>query len=118
LRSGRCRKGHEDILRQRLAENHWRELLVTLSLCDRALILHYVEVLQGSRGVENPPASERPATDRSDDVRGSVRNDLRLDGERKHQQLCEGTSECKPVGAGGNFIRSLTAFASSLLTTG
>jgi hypothetical protein len=50
--------------------------------------------------MENPPASERPAADRSDDVRDSVRNGIRLDGERKHQRLREGTPGCKPVGAG------------------
>ena len=49
------------------------------------------EVLQGGCCMENPPASECPTTDRSDDVRDSVRNGIRLDGERKHQQLCEGT---------------------------
>jgi len=35
--------------------------------------------------VEDPPASECLAADRGDDVRDSVRNDIRLDGEWKHQ---------------------------------
>jgi hypothetical protein len=49
-----------------------------------APIAPYVEVLQGSRDMENPSASERPAADRSDDVRGPVRNDIGLDGKWKH----------------------------------
>ena len=57
-----------------------------------ALIAPHAEVLQGGRRVENPSASERPATDRSDDVGDSVRDDIRLDGERKYQQLREGAS--------------------------
>ena len=90
----------------------------SLFLCARALMLHGLAVLQGGRGVENPPASERPTTNRSDDDRDSVRNGLRLDGERKHQQLCEGTPECGPVGAGGPFAQNLAVFTSSLLTSG
>ena len=81
-------------------------------------MLHCVEVLQGGRGVENSPTSKRPSTNWSDDVRDSVRNGLRLDGEQKHQQLCEGTPECKPVGAGGLSGQNFIAFASSLLTIG
>ena len=42
--------------------------------------------------MENPPASKRPATDRSDDVQDPVRNDIRLDGKWEYQQLREGTS--------------------------
>ena len=42
--------------------------------------------------MENPPASEYPTADGSDNVRVSVRNDIGLDGEWKHQQLREGTS--------------------------
>ena len=41
-------------------------LLYSLSICIRTDAAR-VEVLQGSCDVENPPASERPATDRSDD---------------------------------------------------
>ena len=77
----------------------------------------YVEVLQGGRDVENPSASERPVA-RSDDVRDPVRNDIRLDGEWEHQRLREGTSGCKPVGAGRLFTQRLAIFASSSLTIG
>ena len=50
-----------------------------------ALTVPYIEVLQGGCNVENPPASERPAAHRSDNVRGTVRDDIRLDDEWKHQ---------------------------------
>jgi len=69
--------------------------------CQRAPSSHsYVltvpcaEVLQGGCNMENPPAFERPATDRSDNVRDSLRNGISLDGERKHQRLREGASRC------------------------
>ena len=65
----------------------------------------HIEVLQGGRNLEDPPASERPTTDRSDDVRDSVHNGVRLDDERKHQRLREGTLRCKPVGAGRIFTQ-------------
>jgi hypothetical protein len=68
--------------------------------------------------MENPSASECPTADRSDDVRGSFRNDIRVDDEREHQRLCEGTPGCKPVGAGKLFVRSLTIFASRPPTIG
>jgi len=51
--------------------------------------------------VENPPASECPAAHRSDDVRGSVRDDIRLDGEWKRQRVRESAPGCKPVETGG-----------------
>jgi len=55
------------------------------------LTLCRVEILQRSYDMENSPASERATADRSDDVRGdSLRDDIRLDGERKHQRLREG----------------------------
>ena len=44
-----------------------------------------VEILQGSRDLEKSPASECTAPNRSDDVRDSVRNGIRLDGEWKRQ---------------------------------
>ena len=59
-----------------------------------------VEVLQGGCDMENPSASERPAADWSDNVRGSFRNDIRVDGAWEHQRLREDAPECKPVGAG------------------
>jgi hypothetical protein len=68
-----------------------------------------VEVLQGGRDVENTSAPERPATDRGDDVRESVRNDIRLDGQRQSQRLCEGTSGRTPVGTGRLLTQSPTA---------
>jgi len=77
-----------------------------------------VEILQGSHDMENASASERAAADRSDDVRDSLRNDIELDGERKHQRLREGTPGCKPFGAGGSFNRSLAVFAAGSPMTG
>jgi hypothetical protein len=78
----------------------------------------HVEVLQGGYDVENTPASKRPAAYRSDNVRGSFRNDIRLDGKWKHQRLCEGAPGCEPVKPGKFFIRNLTVFASGSLTIG
>jgi len=50
------------------------------------LTVCHVEILQRSYDMENAPASERTAADRSDDVGGhSLRNDIRMDGEREHQ---------------------------------
>jgi len=43
-----------------------------------------VEVLQGGYDVEDPPASEYLTAGRGYDVRKSVCDDIRLDGERKH----------------------------------
>jgi len=63
--------------------------------------------------MENPPTSECPATDRSDDVQDSVRDGIKLDGEWKHQRFREGTPRRKPVGAGKHFIQSLRIFTSS-----
>jgi len=68
--------------------------------------------------VESSPASECPAADRSDNVREPVRNDIGLDGEWEHQQFCEGTPRCEPVGAGRCPVRVLTVFASNSLTFG
>jgi hypothetical protein len=66
-----------------------------------------VEVLQGSRDVENAPASECPIADRSDHVRDSVCDGIRLDGQWKHQRLREGTPGCESVGAGMLLSQSL-----------
>ena len=51
---------------------------------------HFVEVLQGSCDVEIPSTFKRPASNRSNDVRQSVFDDIRLDGEWEHQRLCSG----------------------------
>ena len=56
---------------------------------------------------------ERPAADRGDDVRESLRDGIGLDGERKHQRLREGTPECKSNRAGRLFVESLAVFATS-----
>ena len=45
------------------------------------LTLPYTEILQGGRGVEVSPASERPTTDRSDDGERAVRNGIALGGK-------------------------------------
>ena len=95
---------------------------VSCRLCSLSLGLfadmRCVEVLQRGRHLENLPTSERPAADRSDDVRESVRNGVGLDGKRKHQRLREGTPGCRPVGTGRLFNRSFTVSASSLLMVG
>jgi len=72
-----------------------------------------VEVLQGGCYMENPPTPQCPVADRSDDVGESVRNDIGLDGEWKHQRLCEGTPGCKPIGTGKFSVQNLTRFVSS-----
>ena len=43
------------------------------------------EILQGGRHVEFPATSKYPATSRGDDVRESVCDGIRLDGEWKYQ---------------------------------
>jgi len=65
--------------------------------------------------VESPPASERSATDRSDNVRVSVCNGVRLDDQWKHQRLHKGTPRGRPSGAGKPSIQSCTVLASSSL---
>jgi len=55
--------------------------------------------------MENPPAPQCSVADRSDNVRESVRNDIRLDDEWKHQQFFEGTPEYKPIGTGRLFVQ-------------
>ena len=49
--------------------------------------------------MENPSTSECAATDGSDDDRDLLRNGIRLDVERKHQQLREGSSAREPAQA-------------------
>ena len=59
--------------------------------------------------MENSPASERRAVDRSGGVRDSAHDDIRLDGEWNHQRVCEGAPGCRPVGTGRIFIRTPTS---------
>ena len=59
-----------------------------------------VEILQRGCNLENSSASERPATDRGDDIWDSVRDDIGLDGEWKHRRLRKGTPRCEPIGPG------------------
>ena len=54
--------------------------------------------------MEIPSASKYLAADRSHDVRGSVRDDIRVDDEREHQRFHQGTSGRGPAQA----CRSLT----------
>ena len=82
------------------------------------LMVTRVEVLQGGCRVENPPASEHPPADWSNDVRDSVRDDIRLDGQWKHQQIFEGTPLSKPVGAGRCFVQIPAASTPNILTFG
>ena len=58
--------------------------------------------------MENPSAPKRAAADRSDDERISVRDDITMDGERKHQRLCEETPRCGPVSAGMGRFHSVS----------
>ena len=67
--SGRCCKGDQDVLDQRLAEGHWRELPVVLYPPVSALTVPCVAVLQGGCDMEIPSASECSAVGRSDDAR-------------------------------------------------
>ena len=76
-----------------------------------ALTTAYKELLQGGCDVEGPPASECPAVDRSDDVRKSVHNGIRLDGKWEHQRFFEGTPKYKPVGTGMILYRLRFKFA-------
>ena len=84
LRSGRRSEGHKDILRQRFTEDNRCEFLAMFPLRVYAPTVPRAEVLQGGYDVEGPPAPEYPAANRCDDVRGPVRDDIGLDGERKH----------------------------------
>ena len=85
LRSGSGCKGHQDILKKRIAESHQRGLLAVLLFSLHVLTTHFVEVLQGSCDMEVPPTSERLAINRSYDVGKSVCNGLRLDDEWEYQ---------------------------------
>jgi len=75
-----------------------------------------VEVLQGGRDMEIPPTSERPTTDRCNNVRGPVRNDIRLDGEWKHQRLRRETSRCRPAWACRFSIRNVATLTLVTIT--
>jgi len=84
FRSGCCGEGSEDVLDQQLEADNQRGFLVVLPfhVCSPICL---VAVLQGDRDMESPSAPKRAAVDRGDNVRGSVRNGIRVDGERKHQ---------------------------------
>ena len=49
--------------------------------------------------MENPPSPERATAFRRDDVRGSVRDDIGMDGERQYQAVYENRSHRGSVGA-------------------
>ena len=59
--------------------------------------------------MEHPPAPQCSAAHRGDNVRGSVCNGLRLDGERKYQRVREGEPGRKPVQTSGHFVPHLTS---------
>ena len=52
-----------------------------------ALTISRAEVLQGSCDLEIPSTPECPTVDGCIDVRGSVHNDIRVDGEWNHQSV-------------------------------
>jgi len=60
----------------------WLRSLAICQSTDRALC---VEVLQGGCHLENPSAPECRAAHRSDYVRQSFCDDIRLDDQRRHQ---------------------------------
>ena len=49
--------------------------------------------------MENSPPSERAAAVRRNDVKGSVRDDIGMDGERQYQAVYESRSHRGSVGA-------------------
>ena len=49
--------------------------------------------------MEDPPSSERAAAVRRDDVQGSVRDGIGMDGERQYQAVYENRSHRGSVGA-------------------
>jgi len=65
--------------------------------------------------MEIPSTSERPAANRSNDVRDPVCDDIRLDGEWKHQQLRKGTSRRRSAQACRFSIRNVAVL--TLVTT-
>ena len=64
-------------------------------------------VLQGVRDVENSLPSERVAAARGDDDRESVCYGVRVDDEREHQPVPEGTFRCEPVRTSKSSIQLL-----------
>ena len=52
-----------------------------------ALMISRAEVLQGSCDMEIPSTPKRPTVDGCINVRGSVRDDIRVDGEWNHQSI-------------------------------
>ena len=48
----------------------------------------------------NPPAPQRSAADRSDNVRGSLWGGFRVDGERECQRVCQGKPGCGTIETG------------------
>jgi len=59
--------------------------------------------------MEISSASEHPATNRSNDDRGPVRDGIRLDGEWKHQRLRRETPRRGPARACRFSIQNVTA---------
>ena len=53
------------------------------------------EVLQRGHDVEIPSTPQCPAVDWSIDVRGLVRNGIRVDVKREYQSICQSTSKSK-----------------------
>ena len=55
--------------------------------------------------MEGPTSSERAAVIRRDDDRGPVRDGIGVDGEGRHQRICEGERQCRSVGACMFFVQ-------------
>ena len=56
-----------------------------------------IEILQRGHNLESTSASEHITTTRGDNDRGSVCDGIGVDDKRKHQTVCDGTSECESV---------------------
>ena len=54
--------------------------------------LRLIEVLQEGCGMEDPPTPKRAAPVRCNDIRESVRDGIRVGGEREYQPVREGVS--------------------------
>jgi len=56
-----------------------------------------IEVLQGGRDMEGSLSSKCATVVRRDDDRHSVRDGIRVDGERYHQRFCEGGQQRRSI---------------------
>ena len=88
-----CSQDIEDLRYHRLTEAYSCESRQSSQFRPHVGILTvtHTGVLQGVRDVEDSPSSERGATPGSDNDWNSVCNGVRVDDEREHQSVREGT---------------------------